>query len=294
MTLITNFRPLRPMSLRRAQVGLALVAGVAMVALHPSSANAQFWGSGSWYGGPRPWGGPPPYSRDYDEDRLRPGEIADVLRNHGWSILSPPAISGRHYVANVRNGNGQRLFVVLDAYDGRILDARQVEERPNTNELAAIPDGVSPTTRPDEVIRPVVPQSVPPTPAPRPRRPSLQAKHVFPPSVKSTPLGPPKEKEREKEGTIAVAKPSAAPPAVKPAVPIPSAPEANGTTSAPASPSPGSAPSVRQVYPPQGGGPGEPQAHAPQSAEATAPATPPPAAPKPVEKPVLPPDAGFE
>ena len=68
-----------------------------------------------------------------------PGEIADLLRRRGWSILSPPSMSGRHYVANVRNGFGQRLFVVLDAYDGRILDARQIEERPNTNELAAIP-----------------------------------------------------------------------------------------------------------------------------------------------------------
>ncbi|MBV9569117.1 MAG: hypothetical protein JO172_13365 [Hyphomicrobiales bacterium] len=228
---------------------------------------------------------------------LRPGEISDVLRDHGWTILSPPSISGRHYVANVRNGYGQRLFVVLDAYNGRILDARQIEERPNTNELAAIPGGYSGTSRSDEIIRPVAPLPASPTPAPRPRRsPPVQAKHsVSPPAVKSTPLEPPKEPE----GTIAVAKPTATPPAVKRVVPAPSAPETSGSSAPSVSPTPLPAPSVRQVYPAAGGGTPEPSVPAPKAAAeaapappaAQAPAKPAPAAPA---KSVLPADAGYE
>ncbi|MBV9738078.1 MAG: hypothetical protein JOZ30_00420 [Hyphomicrobiales bacterium] len=251
-------------------------------------ARAQFWGGyDSWWGSePRPWGGP----RYQDEAMLRPGEVADLLRRRGWSILTPPSMSGRHYVANVRNGFGQRLFVVLDAYDGRILDARQIEERPNTNELAAIPGGYA-ASRPDEVIRPGVPPAVQATPAPKPYHPPNQAKR----SVKSSPLESPKEKE----GTLATAHPTITPPAVKHAVPEPTAPEGGSPppAAATASPTPGSAPNVRQVYP-SGAGSAEPALPAPKSAEAapaasTAPA-PPKAAPAAPAKPVLPADAGYE
>ncbi|MBV8963188.1 MAG: hypothetical protein JOY97_08860 [Hyphomicrobiales bacterium] len=298
MSMITRFRPLSPASPGRASLGFALAAGMALVAFQPNLANAQFWGGyGSWDdGGPRAWSAPPPGPRYQDEDLLRPGEISDVLRDHGWTILSPPSMSGRHYVANVRNGFGQRLFVVLDAYDGRILDARQVEERPNTNELAAIPS-YSATSRPDEVIRPAAPLPAPPTPAPRSHRyPPVQAKHNFsPPSVKTTPLEPPKEKE----GTIAVAKPTAAPPAVKHVIPAPSAPETSGSSAPSASPTP--APTVRQVYPAPGGTPSEPPAPAPKAAAEASPTPTPPAAQAPSKpapavpaKPALPADAGYE
>ncbi len=292
MSMITSLLSLRPAARRRVSLGVALLACGAIFTLPPNAAQAQFWGGydSYWGGAPRAWDGPryeggPRYG---DEDVLRPGEIADLLRRRGWSLLSPPSMSGRHYVANVRNGSGQRLFVVLDAYDGRILDARQMEERPNTNELAAIPGGYAPTNRPDEVIRPSPLAPAPATPAPKPYHPSTQVKRA----VKSSPLEPPKEKA----GTLAVAPPTAAPPAAKHATPSPATPEATGATPPPAStataPAAGAAPSVRQVYPASG----EPAAApAPKSAEAApspaAPAKPAPAAPA---KPVLPADAGFE
>jgi hypothetical protein len=296
MRMINNLLSLRPAAMRRASLGLALFAGAAAIALGPSAAQAQFWGGydSGWGGAPRPWDGPRYGAgpRFEDEDVLRPGEIADLLRGRGWSILSPPSMSGRHYVVNVRNGFGQRLFVVLDAYDGRILDARQMEERPNTNELAAIPGGYPATNRPDEVIRPT---PAPATPSPRPYRPPTEAKRA----VKSSPLEPPKEKS----GTLAVAHPAVAPPAARHVVPAPAAPEATEKSSPPAStatspaPSPAlsTAPTVRQVYPASGQGAAEP---APKSAEAApaAPAPPAPAKPAPAApaKPVLPADAGFE
>jgi hypothetical protein len=290
MSIIKSLPSLKPKASRRASLGLALFAGAAILTLEPNVAQAQFWGGyDSWWGAaPRPWGGP----RYQDEEVLRPGQIADLLRSRGWSILSPPSMSGHHYVANVRNGFGQRLFVVLDAYNGRILDARQIEERPNTNELAAIPGGYSATSRPDEVIRPGALSPVPATPALKPSR----AKRAVSAPVKSSPLEPAKEKE----GTLAVAKPTAAPPAVKHVVPAPATPEANGASSPPASattsPTPGPAPSVRQVYPGAGGGHAEPTSTS-QAAEASASATtqaPPKPAPAAPAKPKLPADAGFE
>jgi hypothetical protein len=296
MSMITGLLSLKPAGMRRASLGLALFAGTAIFSLEPNAAQAQFWGGygSSWWGGPpRPWSSP----RYQDEGVLRPGEIADLLRRRSWTILSPPSMSGRHYVANVRNEFGQRLFVVLDAYDGRILDARQIEERPNTNELAAIPGG-NPATRPDEIIRPGAQPPLPATPTPKSHHSPTQAKRTVAPAlVKSTPLETPKEKE----GTLAVSKPTAAPPAVKPVVPAPATPEANGSDapkapSATASPAQDGSQSVRQVYPSSGSGAAEP-ARAPQSAEASpsAPATPSPKpAPTAPTKPVLPADAGFE
>jgi hypothetical protein len=294
MSIIKSLPSLKPKASRRASLGLALFAGAAILTLEPNVAQAQFWGGyDSWWGAaPRPWGGP----RYQDEEVLRPGEIADVLRQRGWSILSPPSMSGHHYVANVRNGFGQRLFVVLDAYNGRILDARQIEERPNTNELAAIPGGDSSAGRPDGVIRPGALSPVPATPAPKPYHGPTGAKRAVSAPVKSSPLEPAKEKE----GTLAVAKPTGTPPAVKHVVPAPAAPEANSASSPPASatpsPTPGPAPSVRQVYPAAGGGPAEPAptsqaAEASPSATTQAPPKPAPAAPA---KPKLPADAGFE
>jgi hypothetical protein len=294
------------MNLKFRSLGLALAAGTAIVALQPNTAMAQFWGGyGSWYGAPRPWGAAPTYQRDYDEDRLRPSEVAALLRERGWTILSPPTISGRRYVANVRNAYGQRLFVVVDAYEGRLLDARPIEDRPNTDELAAVPGSVPPGTPPDDQVRPVLPRSGLPTPAPMPRHPAVQAKRVAPsPAVKNTPLAPPKEKA----GTVAVAKPAGQPPAVKPLVPAPvapPAPAANATSSEPGMANSGPTPSVRQVYPESGAPAAEPPpapaGASPQAAEAspppamvTSPKPEPPAPAKPAEKPALPPDAGFE
>jgi hypothetical protein len=296
MSIIKSLPTLEPTSSRRASLGLALLAGAAILTLEPNVAQAQFWGGyDSGWGAPeRTWGAP----RYQDEDVLRPGEIVDLLRRRGWSILSPPSMSGRHYVANVRNGFGQRLFVVLDAYDGRILDARQIEERPNTNELAAIPGDHPATGRPDEVIRPGALSPVPATPAPKPYHAPTQAKRSVAP-VRSSPLEP----TNEKEGPVAVAKPTSAPAAVKHVVPAPATPEANSTSSpavSPTTPSPvqGAAPVVRQVYPAAAGTPAQPSALAPQAAEASPSATasqaPSRSAPAAPAKPTLPADAGFE
>ncbi|SED88175.1 hypothetical protein SAMN05444161_4279 [Rhizobiales bacterium GAS191] len=299
MSMITRFRS---SSIR--SVGLALAAGTAIMALQPSPAMAQFWGYGSWYGAPRPWAPAPAYPRAYDEDRLRPSEIVDLLRGHGWAILSPPTRSGQRYMANVRNGYGQRMFVVLDAYDGRLLSTRMLDERPDTNRLAAIP-GES-----DDHARPILPGAGSATPAPRkPRAVAPQIKRVQPPAaVKATPLAPPDTKD----GAVAVAKPTATQPATKPALPLPSTVKGTPDKGTPDS---GQAPVVRQVYPDSGApaasapatpkieptGPAPAQAASATLAPAEAspapvvPAAPAPATPaKPAAKAALPPDAGYE
>src|SRR5882757_9619230 len=109
MSMITCLGPLgrfSPHVLRSLRpLGIALAAGAALLTFEPGAAQAQFWGYGSWYGGysaPPVYSPAPGYPRGYGEGRLRPGDIADLLRGYGWAILSPPRVAGGRYVANVR------------------------------------------------------------------------------------------------------------------------------------------------------------------------------------------------
>ena len=274
-------------------LGTGLAACMAALALYPQGAAAQYWRYGPWYGG---WGAPaplyprayPPYPRYEDEGPLRPGQIVDIIRRRGWTLLSGLGRSGGHYVANVRDAYGQRMFVVFDAYDGRVLRTRMLDERPDTDSLAAIPGGGG-GALPGEGIRPWSPA----TPGPKPKPKGPVVKRTTPPaSVKREPLTPPPGAPAEpptpaptpddKGGGIAVAKPPTEPPGVKPPAPpaptpeapspsaaltppdVPSPPDAapapakppakGGKASDPGSGDPGHpSPSVRQIYPGSGG-----------------------------------------
>jgi hypothetical protein len=263
---------------RKRSLALALAAGATIFVFVPEAAQAQFWGYGSWYGRPAPWAVPAPaYPRALDEERLGPGEIVDVLRSYGWTILGQPALRGARYIATVRNAYGQRLNVVLDAYNGTVLGSRPFEDQPDTSRLAAIPNAAAPATPDDRYLgssrnrpTPVVPKAA---------RKSQAKRTGAPAPVKAPPV---------EGGAVAVAKPTSPPPAAKPLPPSPT-------------------PAVRQVYPQSGDAPGAPAASpAPQTAVSApvpatpAPATPAPAAPAPAPKkvappkPTLPADAGFE
>jgi hypothetical protein len=60
---------------------------------------------------PYPHGGQP----------LRPGDVRNVLRDWGLTLLSGPTRSATSYQAIVRDDAGQDLFVAVDPNDGRIL-----------------------------------------------------------------------------------------------------------------------------------------------------------------------------
>ncbi len=236
-------------------LGAGIAGCVAGIALQPQAASAQFWNYGPWHGGWAPGPGDAyqrpysPYSRGYDDEGpLRPGEVADLVRRRGWTLLSGVSRSGDHYVANVRNGYGQRLFVVLDAYDGRVLRTRALDDRPDTGSLAAIPGGAG-GSLPDDGIRPVGPGGSSPTPAPKPK-PKPVVKRVAPPAtVKREPLAPPPGASPDnKGGGIAVVKPAVEPPATRPPspTPVPAAPSPSAAltpSDAPATPD-GTAPKV--------------------------------------------------
>jgi hypothetical protein len=264
---------------RMRSVALAFLAGMAIIAA-PGAAQAQFWGFGSWYGRSAPWVPAPAYPGALDEERLGPGEVVDVLRSYGWTILGQPALRGGRYVATVRNVFGQRLYVVLDAYSGTVLRSRPFEDQPDTSRLAAIPNAAAPAA-PDDRYTGTSPRR-PVTIGPgKPRK--SQAKRVGPP--------PPAKARPVEGGDVAVAKPTSPPPAAK-------------------SPAPSPAPAVREIYPRSGDAPSAPTAApepAPQtaaSAPAPAPAlapvspapapTPAPAKAAPPPKSALPADAGFE
>jgi len=265
---------------RTRSLALAFVAGMAIIAAAPGAAQAQFWGFGSWYGRPAPWVPAPAYPGALDEQRLGPGEIVDVLRSYGWTILGQPALRGGRYIATVRNVFGQRLYVVLDAYSGTVLRSRPFEDDPDTSRLAAIPNAAAPAA-PDDRYTGTSPRR-PVTIGPgKPRK--SQAKRLGPP--------PPAKTRPAEGGDVAVAKPTSPPPGAK----------------SPAPPTP--APAIREVYPRAGDAPSAPAAApepAPQAAASSAPApapAPAPVSPAPAPAPVkvapppkstLPADAGFE
>jgi hypothetical protein len=249
---------------------LALAAGATMIVFVPEAAQAQFWGYGSWYGRPAPWAVPAPaYPGALDEARLGPGEVVDVLRGYGWTILGQPALRGARYVATVRNAYGQRLYVVLDAYNGTVLRSRPFDDQPDTSRLAAIPNAAAPATPDDRYLGSSRSRPTPVVPKPA-RKP--QAKRTGAPAPAKAPA--------VEDGAVAVAKPTSPPPAAKPLPPSP-------------------APAVRQVYPQSGDAPSTPAA-SPAPAPQTAVSAPAPAAPAPAPrkvappKPTLPADAGFE
>jgi len=186
---------------RTRSLALAFVAGMAIIAAAPGAAQAQFWGFGSWYGRPAPWVPAPAYPGALDEQRLGPGEIVDVLRSYGWTILGQPALRGGRYIATVRNVFGQRLYVVLDAYSGTVLRSRPFEDEPDTSRLAAIPNAAAPAA-PDDRYTGTSPRR-PVTIGPgKPRK--SQAKRIGPP--------PPAKTRPAEGGDVAVAKPTSPPP----------------------------------------------------------------------------------
>lgn len=96
----------------------AIGAVLAAIAMAPLPAAAQWFGPGPWWGPARPYGiRPAP---------LPPGAIYAGLQRRGLRPLSRPRFTGAEYLVDAVNPRGDQVRLVIDAFDGEILDRRQI------------------------------------------------------------------------------------------------------------------------------------------------------------------------
>lgn len=187
-------------------VRYAILISLAGAGFASAPAQAQYyWG---WS-----WGGlvhrPPVVDRParyYLERPIPSGEIAEILRDEGYRVRTRPVLSGDAYFADVETPRGQRLQVVVHAYDGDILERRLLGRgaperptvrRPQNRDQAALPpkpaaprdNGVA---APAPVERAPLPQpegqaAAPPSPTIETPPPARDRQTVTPPRPASPP-----------------------------------------------------------------------------------------------------------
>lgn len=102
---------------RRAR---ALLAGCALgtaVLAGASPASAEWYIR--W-----PWG----HSPFFGEARMPPRAVVASLQRRGFNPMGRPRSAGSTYVVDARNPRGDRVRLVVDAYDGQIIDRARVAE----------------------------------------------------------------------------------------------------------------------------------------------------------------------
>lgn len=175
-----------------------IFAALAGAAVFSTAAQAQFyWGPF----GPRPpivdddyFRHPPgripePYRSPYVEDAYNSGEIIGILRDEGFRSIATPRRNGGVFVTTAIDPRGQRVRVVVGAYDG---DIRSV--------TAAAPEKprVAATPNPPAIDTPAGPATAPPaanplngggsTGAPPTARPAPQARPAQPGTQAARPV----------------------------------------------------------------------------------------------------------
>ncbi|MGL5734702.1 MAG: hypothetical protein ACRCYS_07540 [Beijerinckiaceae bacterium] len=187
-------------------------------------AHAQFYWSPF---GPRPpivdyYPRPPGYvpgPLDDADDAYTSGEVMYLLRQQGYRVVSRPRRTGGVYVAEASTGGGQRVRIVVGAYDGDIRSttvvpdrraARPPGDRPGERETRAAIEPPIQGERPI-TVEPLAPPAAAPAPAPR---------------ANATPAAPvtPDAKPEAKPQRPAIVRPSRTP--AKPAQPEPATQEA--------------------------------------------------------------------
>lgn len=96
----------------------ALVATVMVSAATPALAQ--------WYGGPGPWG--PSFGAESGARPIPPRAIAAGLQRRGYSPLARPRLTGDVYVVDAVTPRGEEVRLVVDAFDGRVVDRSRIAE----------------------------------------------------------------------------------------------------------------------------------------------------------------------
>jgi len=238
----------------------ALVGGSAMLALLAGGApaQAQVWFEYRTWSTPRYYDEPPP--RVLAPAPLPRSAIRSIVGERGFEVIGPIARRGEVYFVPVEDMRGRRARLVVDAFDGEILDrlAAAGPPRPPAEIERGHRDFGPPSSR-GRLARPGLPAD-PPSPPPRPS------------DLAALPAQPAPEASRPETTAPSAAKPEpsiseeAAAPAqdATPAQDSPAAPEAPREAAAPA---PAEEPKTPEASPPVEAAPesGAPVAQAPSA-----------------------------
>lgn len=203
-----TLRPFLPSALAMALAGLSLAA---------APAQAQFFFD--YYAGPiRP--APPPYPpAPHGDVRLSPREIVQAVREQGYRPAGRPMLNRGVYALDANDRAGRPVRLIVEAYDGEILQALPAAMQPaGAPPMAGFADPGEPRVIPAPIAprQPQKPRAQKP-PAP-PASKAMQAEPAAPvapgPAVGAAPLD---------SGPVPVA-PLDAPPAAPPAPGVPVTP----------------------------------------------------------------------
>jgi hypothetical protein len=98
----------------RAKGAAALVLTAALLGTSSLPAKAQFFNF---------WGGRSYTRPSYPNEALPPVAIFDILSRQGYRFVSTIQRRGQVYLADVVNPDGARAHVVIDSFDGTVLQS---------------------------------------------------------------------------------------------------------------------------------------------------------------------------
>lgn len=165
-----------------------------------------------------------PMPVQYYEPGLPPWEAETITRSLGFAPVHPPIRSGDVWIVRSRDAYGTPLRVLIDAYDGQVLEVRATgptpvyaddDKRPPRNKINKNKPKKKPS-KPTPTAKPAMPVEVAPKPPVQPAAPAMPPM-PSPPSAGNTPV----EKSAETLGSM--------PPPVEPAKPDLSMPAATAS-----------------------------------------------------------------
>jgi hypothetical protein len=215
-----------------------LVVAGTLTGMQIAPAQAQFFRNDDGYGPAQPYYGRG-YDR-YDDDRsgwaLRPRQILRIVMQQGYQPVGPMFRNGGVFVVDVIDPQGVQRRLMVDAYQGDILQTHGVARPVPPDDIPNVPHGPRPpeTTELDPV--PVPPQPAAPTPEPHGPTTANKPDHSALLQLSSEPKPRLTEKQEVAKSVLSPAaplRPPVKPRAAPKAVPVKEAPGASVTSKAP-------------------------------------------------------------
>jgi hypothetical protein len=179
--------PARLVSLIFGRTAL-LAALLAPLAL-PAPAQAQMLGIG-FYSHPRPVLPRGVYAVTPHEAPIPPGMAVAVLGERGFRAVGPVTLRGEALVVHALDLRGRPVTVVMDAYDGEILDVIRRAALAGEPHPAFLPEAARPGSA---VMGAPARRAQPPQPPSRPKELALGPKSASPATAPSKAVYPPPE-----------------------------------------------------------------------------------------------------
>jgi hypothetical protein len=171
--------------LGRTAILAALLAPLALSA----PAQAQMFGIG-FYSYPRPLPPRGVYAVAPHEAPIPPGMAVAILGERGFRPVGPVALRGEALVVHALDPRGRPVTVVMDAYDGEILNVMRRAALAGEPHPSFIPEMARPGA---SAMGAPAPRASPPTPPSRPKELALGPKLAPPAPSPAKPVYPPPE-----------------------------------------------------------------------------------------------------